>query len=177
MSKRGVNKVILVGHLGQDPEVRYMPNGEAVANVSLATSEEWKDKSTQEIKSQTEWHRIVVFGKLAEIVGEYLRKGSQVYFEGKLKTRKWTDAQNIERYTTEIVCDEMQMLGGKPADGQTAKPAANQAPANAAQGNQRPAPAQRPDDGTPQGGYQQRPAQSPQQGGFDTSVLDDEIPF
>lgn len=117
MAKRGVNKVILVGNLGQDPEIRYMPNGNAVANLTLATSESYKDKNTGQDVEKTEWHRICVFGKLAEIVGEYLRKGSQVYFEGKLQTRKWQDQQGQDRYTTEIVVDGfdgvMQMLGGK----------------------------------------------------------------
>ena len=111
MSK-GVNKCILVGHLGNDPEVKYMPSGGAVTNVSLATTESWKDKSSGEKVERTEWHRLVFFGKLAEIVGEYVRKGSQIYVEGKLKTRKW-DKDGVDMYTTEIVCDEMQMLGGK----------------------------------------------------------------
>ena len=113
MASRGVNKVILVGNLGQDPEVRYMPQGGAVANFSVATSETWTDKNTNEKKEQTEWHRVVFYGRLAEIIGEYLRKGSKVYIEGKLKTRKWMDKDNIERYTTEVVGEEMQMLDGK----------------------------------------------------------------
>lgn len=115
MASRGVNKVILVGHLGQDPEVRYMPNGGAVANITLATSESWRDKATGEQKEKTEWHRVVLFGKLAEIAGEYLRKGSQVYIEGSLQTRKWTDQAGVEKYTTEIVVNiggTLQMLGG-----------------------------------------------------------------
>lgn len=118
MATRGVNKVIIVGNLGQDPEVRYMPSGGAVANITVATSESWNDKSTGEKKEQTEWHRIVLFGKLAEIAGEYLKKGSQVYIEGKLQTRKWTDKDGVERYTTEVVVSmggTMQMLGGKNA--------------------------------------------------------------
>ncbi|HCA3310441.1 TPA: single-stranded DNA-binding protein SSB1, partial [Salmonella enterica subsp. enterica serovar Typhi] len=102
MASRGVNKVILVGNLGQDPEVRYMPSGGAVANLTLATSESWRDRQTGEMKEQTEWHRVVMFGKLAEVAGEYLRKGSQVYIEGQLRTRKWTDQSGQERYTTEI---------------------------------------------------------------------------
>ena len=117
MSVRGVNKVILVGFMGQDPEVRYMPNGGAVASLSLATSETWRDKATGEQKEKTEWHRVVLFGKLAEIAGEYLRKGSQVYIEGKLTTRKWVDQAGVEKYTTEIhvnVGGVLQMLGGKP---------------------------------------------------------------
>ncbi|EBA1892094.1 TPA: single-stranded DNA-binding protein [Klebsiella pneumoniae] len=117
MASRGVNKVILVGNLGQDPEVRYMPNGGAVANITLATSESWRDKQTGEMKEQTEWHRVVLFGKLAEVAGEYLRKGSQVYIEGQLRTRKWTDQAGVEKYTTEVVVNvggTMQMLGGRP---------------------------------------------------------------
>ncbi len=115
MSK-GVNKVILVGNLGQDPEVRYMPNGNSVANISIATSDSWKDKSTGQQQERTEWHRVVLFGKLSEIAGEYLRKGSKVYIEGRLQTRKWTDQQGQEKYTTEIVVDmggQMQMLDSK----------------------------------------------------------------
>lgn len=116
MASRGVNKVILVGNLGQDPEVRYMPNGGAVANITLATSESWRDKQTGENKEITEWHRVVLFGKLAEVAGEYLRKGSQVYIEGQLRTRKWQDQGGQDRYTTEVVVNvggTMQMLGGR----------------------------------------------------------------
>lgn len=116
MSSKGVNKVILVGHLGQDPEVRYIPSGGAVANITLATSESWKDKQTGEQKEKTEWHRVVIFGKLAEITGEYLRKGSQVYIEGSLQTRKWKDQSGQDRYTTEVVVNVggiLQMLGGR----------------------------------------------------------------
>ncbi|ORM92192.1 single-stranded DNA-binding protein [Pantoea cypripedii] len=115
MSARGVNKVIIVGHLGQDPEVRYMPNGNAVTGLNLATSETWRDKQTGENRENTEWHRVVLFGKLAEVAGEYLRKGSQVYIEGQLRTRKWTDNSGTDRWTTEIVVGvngTMQMLGG-----------------------------------------------------------------
>jgi single-strand DNA-binding protein len=118
MATRGVNKVILIGNLGQDPEVRYMPNGNAVANVTVATSESWKDKNTGETQERTEWHRVVFFRRLAEIVGEYLKKGSKVYVEGRLQTRKWQDQNGQDRYTTEIVADQMQMLdsrgGGMP---------------------------------------------------------------
>ena len=113
---RGVNKVILVGNLGQDPEVRYMPNGNGVANISIATTDSWKDKNTGQMQERTEWHRVVLFGKLAEVAGEYLRKGSQVYIEGRLQTRKWTDQSGQEKFTTEIVVDmggQMQMLGGR----------------------------------------------------------------
>lgn len=117
MASRGVNKVILIGNLGQDPEVRYMPNGNAVANVTLATSESWKDKNTGENQERTEWHRVVFFRRLAEIVGEYCKKGSKVYVEGRLQTRKWQDQQGQDRYTTEIVADQMQMLDSRGAGG------------------------------------------------------------
>jgi single-strand DNA-binding protein len=110
---RGVNKVIIVGTLGKDPETRYMPSGSAVTNLRLATNEQWKDKQTGEQQERTEWHAVAMFGRLAEIAAEYLRKGSQVYIEGKLRTRKWQDKEGKDRYTTEIVADEMQMLGGK----------------------------------------------------------------
>ncbi|NKB77739.1 MAG: single-stranded DNA-binding protein [Gammaproteobacteria bacterium] len=110
---RGVNKVILVGNLGRDPEIRYTPNGAAVANVTIATSDSWKDKQSGENQERTEWHRVVFFNRLAEIVGEYLKKGSQIYIEGRLQTRKWQDQSGQDRYTTEIVASEMQMLGGK----------------------------------------------------------------
>ena len=114
---RGVNKVILIGNLGRDPEVRYSPNGSAVANVTLATSESWKDKNSGEKVEKTEWHRVVFFGRLAEIAGEYLKKGSQVYVEGRLQTRKWQDKEGHERSTTEIVANEMQMLGSRGGAG------------------------------------------------------------
>jgi single-strand DNA-binding protein len=110
---RGVNKVILVGNLGKDPETRYMPSGSAVTNLTLATSESWKDKQSGEQQERTEWHKVAMFGRLAEIAAEYLRKGSQVYIEGKLRTRKWQDKEGKDRWTTEIVADEMQMLGSK----------------------------------------------------------------
>ena len=113
MASRGINKVILIGNLGQDPEVRYMPNGGAVCNITVATSETWKDKNTGEQQERTEWHRVVMFRRLAEIAGEYLKKGSKVYLEGKLQTRKWQDQQGQDRYTTEIVADEMQMLDSR----------------------------------------------------------------
>ncbi|MFS1539866.1 MAG: single-stranded DNA-binding protein [Candidatus Phlomobacter fragariae] len=114
MASRGVNKVILIGNLGQDPEIRYIPNGGAVANLALATSESWRDKESAEIREKTEWHRVVIFGKLAEVAGEYLRKGSQVYIEGSLQTRKWQDQNGQDRYSTEVVVNiggTMQMLG------------------------------------------------------------------
>ena len=114
---RGVNKVILIGNLGQDPEVKYMPSGGAIANITLATSESWKDKNTGEQKENTEWQRVVFFRRLAEIAGEYLKKGSKVYIEGKLQTRKWQDQSGNDRYTTEIIANEMQMLDGRGAGG------------------------------------------------------------
>jgi len=110
---RGVNKVIIVGNLGKDPETRYMPSGSAVTNLRIATTEAWKDKQSGEQQERTEWHAVAMFGRLAEIAAEYLRKGSQVYIEGKLRTRKWQDKEGKDRYTTEIVADEMQMLGSK----------------------------------------------------------------
>src|SRR6056297_1980091 len=113
MASRGVNKVILVGNLGNDPETRYMPSGGAVTNISVATSEVWKDKQTGQPQERTEWHRVVFFNKLAEIAGEYLRKGSKVYVEGTLRTRKWQGQDGQDRYTTEIVAGEMQMLDGR----------------------------------------------------------------
>lgn len=109
-----INKVILIGHLGQDPATRYMPNGDAVTNISVATTETWKDKQTGEKKEQTEWHRCTFYRKLAEVVAQYLKKGSSIYVEGKLQTRKYTDKDGVERYTTEIIADTMQMLGGGP---------------------------------------------------------------
>ena len=118
---RGVNKVILIGNLGNDPEVRYTPSGSAVASVSLATSETWKDKQTGESQDRTEWHRVVFFSRLAEIVGEYLRKGSKIYVEGALRTRKWQDKNGQERYTTEIIASEMHMLDNKTGSPSVAK--------------------------------------------------------
>lgn len=112
-----VNKVIIVGNLGRDPETRYMPNGEAVTNVAVATTESWKDKNSGEKKELTEWHRITFYRKLAEIAGQYLKKGSQVYVEGRLQTRKWTDKDGVEKYTTEIIADTMQMLGSRQGMG------------------------------------------------------------
>jgi len=114
---RGVNKAIIVGTLGQDPEVRYTANGGAVANISVATNESWRDKATGEAQERTEWHRIVMFGKLAEIAQQYLKKGSQAYFEGRIQTRKWQDQSGNDRYSTEIVANEMQMLGGRGGGG------------------------------------------------------------
>jgi len=111
---RGINKVILIGNLGSDPDVRYTPGGAAVANLSIATTESWKDKNTGQRQDKTEWHRVVCFGRLGEIAGEYLKKGSKVYLEGKLQTRKWQDKQGQDKYTTEIVANDLQMLDGRP---------------------------------------------------------------
>lgn len=125
---RGVNKVILIGNLGNDPDIRYTAGGAAVANISLATAESWRDKESGEQQERTEWHRIVFFGRLAEIVGEYLRKGSQVYVEGRLQTRKWQDKEGHDRYTTEIVANEMQMLGSKGGGSSNYEPAPQSQP-------------------------------------------------
>lgn len=114
---RGINKVILIGHVGNDPEVRYMPSGGAVTSLTVATNEAWKDKQSGEAQERTEWHRIVFFNRLAEIAGEYLKKGSKVYIEGSLRTRKWQDKNGVDRYTTEIVAGEMQILDSKPGAG------------------------------------------------------------
>jgi len=117
MASRGINKAIIVGNLGNDPEMRYLPNGTAVTNISVATSENWKDKQTGEAKEKTEWHRIEAFGRLAEIMGQYLRKGSQVYIEGAIRTDKWQDQNGQDRYSTKIRADNMQMLGSAPGQG------------------------------------------------------------
>lgn len=116
---RGVNKVTLIGNLGNDPELRSTQSGSAVANITLATSESWRDKETQETKERVEWHRIIFFGRLAEVVNEYLRKGSQVYVEGRIQTRKWQDKDGNDRYTTEIVANEMQMLGSRATNSES----------------------------------------------------------
>jgi single-strand DNA-binding protein len=189
MAQRGVNKVIIVGTLGQDPEVKYMPSGSAIANMSLATSETWKDKQTGEKKEKTEWHRVAIFGKLAEIAGEYLRKGSKVYIEGKLQTRKWQDQSGTDRYTTEIVLDGfssvMQMLD--PPSGQGQQPARQQQPAPQggyqAQQQQsapqrQPAQQQSPQNQGGFGGQQQHaPQQQPAQAPDLDDGWDDDIPF
>ena len=165
MATRGINKVILVGNLGNDPETRFMPSGGAVTNVSLATSETWKDKQTGQPQERTEWHRVVFFNRLAEIAGEYLKKGSKVYVEGSLRTRKWQDQSGADRYTTEIVAAEMQMLdsrgdgmnsgmgGGysQPGDTGYSAPSSPQAP--------------------------QRAPSSPSQPPADFPDFDDDIPF
>lgn len=144
-----VNKVILVGHLGRDPENRYLPSGEQVTSIAIATTDRWRDKATGEQKEQTEWHRISFFGKLAEIAGQYLKKGSQVYVEGRIRTRKYTDREGIERYATEIIGDTMQMLGSKQ-DGSTQpagtkRPAQHNSYAEAKQTGRRPAQTAQPD--------------------------------
>lgn len=173
MASRGVNKVILIGNLGQDPEVRYMPNGGAVTNITLATSESWRDKQTGEMKEKTEWHRVVIFGKLAEIAGEYLKKGSQVYIEGSLQTRKWQDQSGQERYTTEVVVNiggSMQMLGGRSGGGD-----------NASQGGGWGQPQQPQQSQQFSGGGNTRPAQQPAaaapQSNEPPMDFDDDIPF
>ncbi|MVW76979.1 single-stranded DNA-binding protein [Pseudomonas xionganensis] len=158
---RGVNKVILVGTCGQDPEVRYLPSGNAVTNLSLATSEQWTDKQTGQKVEKTEWHRVALFGKVAEIAGEYLRKGSQVYIEGKLQTREW-EKDGIKRYTTEIIVDmqgTMQLLGGRPSGDDSAPRQSRPAPQREPQQQARPAP---------------QPAAQPAP---DYDSFDDDIPF
>ena len=165
MASKGVNKVILVGNLGKDPEVRYTPNGKAVANLALATSESWKDQGGQ-IQEKTEWHRVSIFGKLAEIAGEYLHKGSQIYIEGKLQTRKWQNKEGQDQYTTEIVLDPfngvMQMLGGKSGGQSEGGFQGQQRPAAAPQQNQ--GYQQPPQQGQQAQQYQKPPAQgAPQQ--------------
>ena len=169
---RGINKVILVGNLGKDPEVRYMPSGGAVANLTIATSESWKDKATGEQKEQTEWHRVVMFGRLGEIAGEYLKKGSQVYIEGKLQTRKWQDQQGQDKYTTEIVANEMQMLGGRGGSGGGASDFGGSSDfgggASSQGGGQSYAPRQ-------QAQSQPQPSKGGSSNGFDD--FDDDIPF
>ena len=147
---RGINKVILVGNLGADPETRYMPSGSAVTNLSVATSESWKDKQTGEQKDRTEWHKVVMFDRLAEVAAEYLRKGSQVYIEGKIQTRKWQDKDGNDRWTTEVRANEMQMLGGRGGGG-------GAAPMNRDQGSS------------------SAPSSAPPQAGPDD--FDDDIPF
>lgn len=184
MASRGVNKVILVGNLGQDPEVRYMPNGGAVANITLATSESWRDKTTGENKEITEWHRVVLFGKLAEVAGEYLRKGSQVYIEGQLRTRKWTDQAGQEKYTTEVVVNvggTMQMLGGRQQGANAGgAPAGGQGGGNNNGWGQPQQPQQQPQGGGNQfsGAAQQRPQQQSAPANNEPPMdFDDDIPF
>jgi len=154
---RGINKVILVGNLGKDPEIRYSAGGAAIANITIATSDSWKDKQTGEKQERTEWHRVVFFNRLAEVVGEYLKKGAQVYIEGRLQTRKWQDKEGQDRYTTEIVANEMQMLGGRTSPGEP--PAAR---------HTQPSSHPRPDDG---------PAADHSPNAGTASNFDDDIPF
>ena len=183
MASRGVNKVILVGNLGQDPEVRYMPNGGAVSNITLATSESWRDKQTGETKEVTERHRVVLFGKLAEVAGEYLRKGSQVYIEGQLRTRKWQDQGGQDRHTTEVVVNvggTMQMLGGRGngASGQNGQQFSGQ---QSGQPQQPPAASGNGGKGGKGGkggrGAAQPEPQAPPQGNYPPADFDDDIPF
>ena len=201
MGSRGINKVILVGNLGNDPEVRYMPNGGAVANITIATSETWRDKQTGQPQEKTEWHRVTMYGKLAEVAGEYLRKGSQVYVEGQLQTRKWQDQSGQDRYTTEVVVQGfngvMQMLGGRqqggaPAGGQQQQGGWGQPqqPQNAPQQQQQQNQAasmrqpQQQRQNAPQQQYQQQhqqqaPQQQHQQPQYNEPPMDfdDDIPF
>ncbi|MFU9136926.1 single-stranded DNA-binding protein [Erwinia tasmaniensis] len=184
MASRGVNKVILVGNLGQDPEVRYMPNGGAVANITLATSESWRDKQTGETKEKTEWHRVVLFGKLAEVAGEYLRKGSQVYIEGALQTRKWTDQAGVEKYTTEVVVNvggTMQMLGGRQNGGAGAPAGGGQGGSNNNNGWGQPQQPQQGGGNQFSGGSQPsrpQPQQNNAPASSEPSIdFDDDIPF
>jgi len=152
---RGINKVILVGNLGKDPEIKYTASGAAIANITLATSESWNDKQTGEKVEKTEWHRVVAFQRLAEIMGEYLKKGSQVYIEGKLQTRKWQDQSGQDRYTTEVVANDMQMLGGRGGE------SGGQSQAGGS------------------GGFRKNPAPqpAPAQPVTDNDFADDDIPF
>jgi single-strand DNA-binding protein len=152
---RGINKVILIGNLGADPETRYMPSGGAVTNLRLATSENWKDKNTGEMQERTEWHRVVLFGKLAEIAAEYVRKGSKVYIEGRLQTRKWQDKEGRDNYTTEIVANDMQMLDSRGGG----------APSGTSEGGG--------GYGAPRGGG----GSAPSQPGPDSGGWDDDVPF
>lgn len=162
MASRGINKVIIVGNIGQDPEVRFMPNGGAVANFTVATSETWKDKQTGEQKEKTEWHRIVMYQRLAEIAGEYLKKGSKVYLEGRLQTRKWQNQQGADQYTTEIIANDMQMLDSR-GQGQGAGGFQAQQSGGFNQ--------QAPQQSAPQGGFNQAaPQQSAPQGGFNQAA-------
>lgn len=163
---RGVNKVILVGNLGQDPQIKYLPSGSPVVNLSLATSESWKDKNTGQVQDRTEWHRLVIFGRLAEIAAQYLKKGSQIYVEGKLQTRKWQGQDGQDRYTTEINVNEMQMLGSAGGSGGMSSQSGGEF------------------DQTPN--YNEAPRSAPQQSaGFagepasqsNSSDFDDDIPF
>lgn len=179
MASRGINKVILVGNLGNDPEIRYMPNGGAVANITIATSESWRDKATGEQREKTEWHRVALFGKLAEVAGEYLRKGSQVYVEGQLQTRKWQDQNGQDRYTTEVVVQGfngvMQMLGGRAQGG--APMGGGQQQQQQGGWGQPQQPAQQQYNAPQQQPQQQAPQQPQQQYNEPPMDFDDDIPF
>jgi single-strand DNA-binding protein len=166
VASRGINKVILIGNIGQDPEIRYTPAGSAITNISVATSETWKDKQSGQSQERTEWHRVVFFNRLAEIAGEYLRKGSKVYIEGSLRTRKWQDQQGQDRYTTEIVANEMQMLDGRGATADT-----GQAPIHSDY-NAAPVTSARPVQAANQPNSSAPPKSAPDYEGFD-----DDIPF
>ena len=169
-----INKVILVGNLGRDPESRYMPDGGAVTNVSIATTDTWKDKTSGEKKEATEWHRVVFFNRLAEIAGEYLKKGSQVYVEGRLRTRKWQDKEGQDKYTTEIVCDTMQMLGGRQGMGSAGAGEGGGRGEGSGRGAERGEPSESrggpPPEGRPAAAGAKKPA-----GKFDD--IEDDIPF
>ena len=164
-----VNKVIIVGNLGRDPETRSFPNGDQVANVTIATTDRYKDKTSGEMKEITEWHRVSFFGRLAEIAGQYLRKGSQVYVEGSLRTRKWTDKDGIEKYSTEIRADSMQMLGSRQGMGGAGAASDN--------GGGYEAPARAPAARAPSAAPRQTPAASPAKAASGFDDMDDDIPF
>ncbi len=168
---RGVNKVILIGTLGKDPEVRYAQSGSALASVSVATNESWKDKNGEK-QERTEWHRVKFFGRLAEIAGEYLKKGSQVYIEGSLRTEKYTDKAGVEKYSTDIIANEMQMLGGRP-EGSRESGSASRSESG---GGERPA-AARPSGGGSYGDQGGRAASRPAPPPMDNDFPDDDIPF
>lgn len=161
-----INKVILIGNLGRDPEVRYTPNGAAICNVTIATSRNWKDKNSGERMEETEWHRVVFYDRLAEIAGEYLKKGRPVYVEGRLKTRKWQDKDGVEKYTTEIIADQMQMLGGRDGGGDEGGGGYSRSSEGGGGGGSRPA-ARAP--------AASKPAPQKSSTGFDD--MDDDIPF
>jgi len=167
-----VNKVILVGNLGKDPETRYAPSGDAITNITLATTDSWKDKATGEKKEATEWHRVVFFGRLAEIAGEYLKKGRSVYVEGRLRTRKWQDKEGQERYTTEIVADQMQMLGSREGMGGGMDEGGGGGSAPRSSGAER---GERSSGGGGGGASRAPAAKKPAGAGFDD--MDDDIPF
>lgn len=168
-----VNKVILVGNLGKDPDVRYLPDGGAVVNLALATSSNWKDKNTGEKREETEWHRVVIYGRLAEIAGEYCKKGRSVYIEGRLKTRKWQDQSGVDKYTTEIIADQMQLLGGRESGGGGGSSMGNAEDFDQSQ------PSGRSSGGNSGGGSSMRSSAPAQQRSAPQSVadLDDDIPF